>query len=127
MPISAKNARTLINLTNHLALLLFTATMQVRLILATLVSIRSEPAFKAVRECARDCLVWNGSIDLIGELGCAYPYQNECLCRTDLALAASKQLSSCGETYCTVGPASGDVSTAIGPCTTRIASQTGST
>ncbi|KAK0638940.1 hypothetical protein B0T16DRAFT_462661 [Cercophora newfieldiana] len=95
-------------------LLLATAMVQVQLALATVVSIRDEPAFKAMRECARDCLVWNGSIDLIGELGCVYPYQNECLCRPDLASAASKHLSTCGSTYCTVGPASGDISTAIG-------------
>lgn len=95
-------------------LLLATAMIQTQLALATVVSIRDEPAFKAMRECARDCLVWNGSIDLIGELGCVYPYQNECLCRPDLAPAASKHLSTCGSTYCTVGPASGDISTAIG-------------
>ncbi|KAK4451277.1 hypothetical protein QBC34DRAFT_458925 [Podospora aff. communis PSN243] len=95
-------------------LLLATAMVQIQLTLATVVSIRDEPAFKAMRECARDCLVWNGSIDLIGELGCVYPYQNECLCRPDLASAASKHLSTCGSTYCTVGPASGDISTAIG-------------
>lgn len=94
--------------------LLLTTLLHHHLALATLVSIRSEPAFKAMRECARDCLVWNGSTDLIGELGCVYPYQNECLCRTDLASVASKHLSSCGDTYCTVGPASGDISTAIG-------------
>ena len=103
-------ARILAKLTSRLALL----SIHLHLALATLVSIRSEPAFKAMRECARDCLVWNGSIDLIGELGCVYPYQNECLCRTDLASAASKHLSTCGETYCTVGPPSGDISTAIG-------------
>ena len=95
-------------------LFLATAMVQVQLALATVVSIRDEPAFKAMRECARDCLVWNGSIDLIGELGCVYPYQNECLCRPDLASAASKHLSTCGSAYCTVGPASVDISTAIG-------------
>jgi hypothetical protein len=95
-------------------LLLAMAMVQVQLALATVVSIRDGPAFKAMRECARGCLVWNGSIDLIGELGCVYPYQNECLCRPDLASAASKHLSTCGSAYCTVGPASVDISTAIG-------------
>ncbi|KAK5657971.1 hypothetical protein OQA88_2524 [Cercophora sp. LCS_1] len=106
-------ARLITNPAARMALLLFTALLQVRFALATLVSIRSEPAYKAMRECARDCLVWNGSVDLIGELGCVYPYQNECLCRTDLASVASKHLSSCGTTYCTVGPPEGDISMAI--------------
>lgn len=79
---------------------------------STTVSIRSEPAFKAMRECARDCLVWNGSIDLIGEFGCGWPYPNECLCRADLAPQATKHLSSCCDTYCT-GAANVDISSAI--------------
>jgi hypothetical protein len=79
---------------------------------STTVSIRSEPAFKAMRECARDCLVWNGSMDLIGEFGCGYPYPNECLCRADLASQATKHLSTCCDTYCT-GGADVDVSLAI--------------
>lgn len=66
-----------------------------------------------MRECARDCLVWNGSIDLMGEFGCMWPYPNDCLCRTDLAPAASKHISTCCDTYCTAGPASGDISIAI--------------
>lgn len=79
---------------------------------STTVSIRSEPAFKAMRECARDCLVWNGSMDLIGEFGCGYPLPNECLCRADLAPQATKHLSTCCDSYCT-GGADVDISSAI--------------
>ena len=77
------------------------------------VSIRSEDGFKAMRECARDCLAFNGSGDLLGKFGCGYPQQNDCLCRTDLASAASKHLSTCCVGRCTVGPAEGDISTAV--------------
>lgn len=80
---------------------------------ANIVSVREETAFKAQRECARDCFAWNGSGDLIGLFGCRYPYQNECLCRTDLAPAATKHFSTCMDARCTVGPATGDISTAI--------------
>jgi len=80
---------------------------------ANVVSVREETAFKAQRECARDCFAWNGSGDLIGLFGCRYPYQNECLCRTDLAPAATKHFSTCMDARCTVGPATGDISTAI--------------
>ena len=77
------------------------------------VSIRDELPFKALRECAADCLVWNSSGDLIGKLGCKYPYQNDCLCRADLGGVATKHLSSCGTTRCTVGPPDGDISSAL--------------
>ncbi|KAK4223415.1 hypothetical protein QBC38DRAFT_487707 [Podospora fimiseda] len=80
---------------------------------ANIVSVGQENAFKAMRECARDCFAWNGSGDLIGLFGCKYPYQNECLCRTDLAPAASKHLTTCLDARCTVGPATGDIATAI--------------
>ncbi|KAK3994300.1 hypothetical protein QBC44DRAFT_392820 [Cladorrhinum sp. PSN332] len=80
---------------------------------ADAVSVRDEKAFKAMRECARTCFVSNGSGDLIGQFGCRWPYQNDCLCRTDLAPAASKYLSTCCDAYCTVGPATGDISTVI--------------
>lgn len=80
---------------------------------ATVVSIRSEDSFKAMRECARDCMAWNGSGDLLGKFGCNYPAPNDCLCRTDLAAAATKHLSTCCAGKCTVGPAEGDISTAI--------------
>ncbi|KAK4164075.1 hypothetical protein QBC43DRAFT_353770 [Cladorrhinum sp. PSN259] len=80
---------------------------------ANVVSVASENPFKAMRECARDCFLWNGSGDLIGLFGCRYPYQNECLCRTDLAPAATKHLSTCCDARCTVGPATGDIATAI--------------
>lgn len=76
------------------------------------VTIRNEAAFKAMRECARDCFVFNGSIDLIGEFGCIWPYMNECLCRADLAPQATKHLSTCCDTYCT-GAADVDISSAI--------------
>jgi hypothetical protein len=79
---------------------------------STTVSLRSEPAFQAMRECARDCLLFNGSIDLIGEFGCAYPYPNECLCRADLAPQATKHLSTCCDAYCT-GGADVDITSAI--------------
>jgi hypothetical protein len=80
---------------------------------AVVLSIRSEAPFKAMRECARDCLAWNGSIDLIGEFGCGFPQQNECFCRADLGPAASKHISTCASTYCTAGGPDGDIATAI--------------
>lgn len=76
-------------------------------------SVRDEAAFKAQRECGRDCMVFNGSIDLIGKFGCAWPYQNDCFCRADLGVAATKHFSSCGTARCTVGPSDGDISTMI--------------
>ncbi|KAK4183935.1 hypothetical protein QBC35DRAFT_541629 [Podospora australis] len=80
---------------------------------ATSASIRSEPAFKAMRGCARECLAWNNNGDLYSLFDCEYPQQNECLCRTDLASAASKHLSTCCSSLCTPGPATGDIVTAI--------------
>lgn len=44
------------------------------------------------------------------KLDCKYPYQNECLCRVDLAGEASKYLTSCVVKDCTVGPPDADVS-----------------
>ncbi|KAL2201883.1 hypothetical protein CC79DRAFT_1377342 [Sarocladium strictum] len=68
-----------------------------------------EPSFKALRSCAQVCVAAPfGSLPV--ELDCDYPYQNECLCREDLAGVASKYLSSCVPRQCTVGPAEADLS-----------------
>jgi len=69
----------------------------------------NEPAFEAMRKCAQVCVAAPfGSLP--EKLDCKYPYQNECLCRVDLAGEASKYLTSCVVKDCTVGPPDADVS-----------------
>lgn len=72
-----------------------------------------EPTFEAMRKCAKGCVTAPfGSLP--EKLDCSYPYQNECLCRVDLAGVASKYLTSCVLKGCTAGPADADVSSVMG-------------
>jgi len=67
------------------------------------------PTFESMRNCAQICVTAPfGSLPVT--LGCNYPYQNECVCRVDLAGVASNYLSSCVPSQCTVGPADADMS-----------------
>lgn len=81
---------------------------------ADTVSIQSEDGYKVLRSCAQKCVAYFGLNDLQSKLGCGgNPFQNECLCRTDLASAANKHLSTCCDAACTVGPSNGDITSAI--------------
>lgn len=65
------------------------------------VSIRSEDGYKTLRLCAQVC-VWGypSGGDLLTNLNCASPWYNVCLCREDLAPAASSFLSKCVNRDC---------------------------
>lgn len=83
----------------------FTLHMMPALAASPTVSVRSEAAYSAMRGCARTCI---GSA-LMSKFDCAWPYYNECMCRTDLAKMATSHFSSCCSSICT-GPAEVDIS-----------------
>jgi hypothetical protein len=77
--------------------------------MAAVFTMSKEPAFEVIRVCAKACVTAPfGSLP--EKLDCSYPYQNECVCRVDLAGMASKYLTSC-VSRCTAGPVEGDLST----------------
>jgi hypothetical protein len=62
------------------------------------VSITKEAGYISLRSCAREC--FGGIVALPDELGCAWPYQNSCFCRQDLAPAASSYITKCVNSGC---------------------------
>lgn len=61
-------------------------------------SITNEAGYTSLRSCGRPC--FSGFLDLPDNLQCAYPYQNSCVCRQDLAPAASAFITSCVNSRC---------------------------
>lgn len=76
------------------------------------VTITGEDGYRSLRGCARAC-VWGYPVgnDLLINLGCVSPWYESCLCREDLAPAASSFLSKCVNRDC--DSATVDVSQAV--------------
>jgi hypothetical protein len=73
-------------------------------------TIESVAEYSLQRACVQTCV----GPDLDGlpqNIGCPYPYLNDCACRTDLQLSASTFLTQCVDQWCSSDPS--DFSSAI--------------
>jgi hypothetical protein len=75
------------------------------------VTLTDEKNYEILRTCARPCVTNSFSTDLFTVLNCAYPNQDSCLCREDLAPIVSSWLSKCINSFCT--PATVDIAQAL--------------
>ena len=60
-------------------------------------TLTSLAAYTSLRACAYQCF---GAYGLVYDLQCGNPYQDSCVCRTDLTASASTYLSSCVTSSC---------------------------